>query len=201
MTTAYRVETFTPATTTGTVLDEPPPTGRAGLIAGLVLMGTASAILPTSAATIASDASWTPIVVTTPYLGPVSRTLATSLRELKTRSGLTWQQIALSIGVSRRSLHYWMNGGNIAPSHEARLAAVIRTVDAVDAGSPGATREALTLADTGGRSILSRLIAEAQPSHGVAATEGGLRQEEYDASYNRGRVASRSSIDLRLKPL
>ena len=52
--------------------------------------------------------------------------------ELRRLSGLTWDQLARLLGVSRRSVHFWASGKPMAQSNEEhlrRLLAVVRKVD------------------------------------------------------------------------
>jgi hypothetical protein len=63
------------------------------------------------------------------------------LGRIKSASGLTWEQIARLVGVKRRSIHNWLNGGTIASEHEERLHALDSVIDAAAKGrSPHETR-------------------------------------------------------------
>lgn len=43
------------------------------------------------------------------------------LREIKEKSGLTWDQLAKGFGVSRRTVHMWMAGGKMSAGNQERL--------------------------------------------------------------------------------
>lgn len=44
-----------------------------------------------------------------------------ALFDLKSTSGLTWDELSKLFSVSRRSLHHWMNGKRLTPENEATL--------------------------------------------------------------------------------
>ena len=44
-----------------------------------------------------------------------------TLFDLKSTSGLTWDELSKLFNVSRRSLHHWMNGKPLTPENEATL--------------------------------------------------------------------------------
>ncbi len=85
------------------------------------------------------------------------------LLETKHRSGLTWQQIADSLGVERRSVHHWVNGGGISVDHETRLRALASLVRSVDASTPADVRARLMDLNLG-PSALQQLSAGADPN-------------------------------------
>lgn len=68
---------------------------------------------------------------------------AETIRRLKERSGLTWEQLSRVFGVSRRALHFWVNGGRLNAENAERLQVVESYVDSHDRGDPKATRDAL----------------------------------------------------------
>lgn len=63
--------------------------------------------------------------------------------ELRRRSGLTWDQLATTMGVERRTLHLWEAGRGMRPVHEERLQQVLLVIRKADRGSASATRAAL----------------------------------------------------------
>ena len=63
--------------------------------------------------------------------------------ELRRVSGLTNEEIAPLLGVSRRSLQSWIAGESISARKEARLRAVLDAIRQVAAGSAVETRERL----------------------------------------------------------
>lgn len=56
------------------------------------------------------------------------RPYARSLRAVQDRSGLDWGQIAATLGVSRRSVHLWLNGGAVSGVNGQRIATLYRLV-------------------------------------------------------------------------
>lgn len=75
------------------------------------------------------------------------------LREIRSITGYTWQQLSHLLGVDRRSLHLWVSGGGIRPEHERQLVELRELVRDVNAGSPSATRAELTSSLYRGRTI------------------------------------------------
>jgi transcriptional regulator with XRE-family HTH domain len=63
-----------------------------------------------------------------------------AIAELRTLSGLTWEQLARVMGVSRRSLHLWASGKALASTNEEKLARVLAVVRQLDRGTAAANR-------------------------------------------------------------
>jgi len=55
-----------------------------------------------------------------PY-GAHALAVAEMLRVIRRRTGLTWDQLSGFFGVSRRSLHHWINGQHVAPANETKV--------------------------------------------------------------------------------
>jgi len=66
-----------------------------------------------------------------------------ALSELRRLSGLSWDQLARIMGVSRRALHFWASGKPMARTNEEHLQRVLAVVRAIDRGSNAANRTAL----------------------------------------------------------
>jgi transcriptional regulator with XRE-family HTH domain len=69
---------------------------------------------------------------TEPVPRPQGGTVQQAIAELRSLSGLTWEQMARLLGVSRRSVHFWASGEPVRASHQERverLLAVLRQVD------------------------------------------------------------------------
>lgn len=49
------------------------------------------------------------------------KTDAELVRSLRERSGLTWEILAKTLGVSRRSLHMWAAGATVTPAHRSTM--------------------------------------------------------------------------------
>src|SRR5262249_58463749 len=69
--------------------------------------------------------------------------LAKSVRSLRDRTGLTWDELAHLFGVSRRTLYNWSTGGKVSASHAQSIAAVVSAVHHLDTGNPQLTRSKL----------------------------------------------------------
>lgn len=65
------------------------------------------------------------------------------VRWLYEESGLTWDQLARILGVSRRSVHAWANGQRVSGRNLERLSHVSSTIRAIEADSAVARRHAL----------------------------------------------------------
>lgn len=95
-------------------------------------------------------------------------TLTRSDREevawVKDHSGLTWDQLGKILGVSRRAVHMWANGGRMNESNARRLrefAAVVRgTETGQEDATPESVRARLLQIDSDGLSIVDRLRQE-----------------------------------------
>lgn len=64
-----------------------------------------------------------------------AKNCADELFDLKSRSGMTWEELAGLFDVSRRSLHHWMNGKPLSPENEltlSRLRAFVYGMDKAD---------------------------------------------------------------------
>ena len=105
-----------------------------------------------------SLARWADYAVAVSASPPV-RTLAATVTELRAMSGLTVDQIARLMGVSRRSVHKWMNGGPLDSIHAERLGHLMDVVRDLPETTPENRRAAL-LASTGGPSLFYRLLME-----------------------------------------
>jgi DNA-binding transcriptional regulator YiaG len=66
-----------------------------------------------------------------------------AIAELRRLTGLTWEQLARLLDVSRRSLHFWASGQTLSPANEERLQRLVSYVRKVDRGSAAANRAAL----------------------------------------------------------
>jgi len=66
-----------------------------------------------------------------------------ALFELRRLSGLSWEQLARVMGVSRRALHFWASGKPMARTNEEHLQRVLAAVRTIDRGSAAANRTAL----------------------------------------------------------
>lgn len=78
------------------------------------------------------------------------------VRAIHERSGLTWQQLAKALGVSRRTLHFWANGGSMSARHSELLSSFETLVGTYNQEDPGSTRLALLRSQADGISAFDR---------------------------------------------
>jgi DNA-binding transcriptional regulator YiaG len=95
--------------------------------------------------------------------------LARSVRSLRDRSGLTWDELAYVFGVSRRTLYNWSTGGKVSAAHARVIALVVRAIHQVDTGNPELTRSKLLAPARDGTTIYASL---AQQSPQLPAVSG-----------------------------
>jgi hypothetical protein len=65
------------------------------------------------------------------------------IERIRHASTLTIEMIAPLVGVSRRSIHSWLGGGQISQRNEERLRALAEAIEAIAAIAPNATRARL----------------------------------------------------------
>jgi transcriptional regulator with XRE-family HTH domain len=120
--------------------------------------------------------------------------LASAVRRLKERSGLSWQQLADAFGVSRRAVHFWSNGGNMTAPNVDRLRSLEREVSAIDTGDPKAVRAALLAPAADGSSIFQAWIAAVTPRRLVERPSVAAVLDTFESDeYHRGQVVG--SVD------
>lgn len=84
-----------------------------------------------------------------------------SLRRVRDQSGLTWDEIAGALGVSRRTVHNWLSGMVVSGRHAAKLTKLAQIVnDHRCAGDREKTRGRLIAPNEEGVSVLQRLIRQ-----------------------------------------
>jgi DNA-binding transcriptional regulator YiaG len=78
------------------------------------------------------------------YLSPITtESSQATLNEIKSLSGLTWEQLAKVFNVSRRSLHFWASGKPLSPFNEEHLRRLLATIRYINRGSADINRSAL----------------------------------------------------------
>jgi transcriptional regulator with XRE-family HTH domain len=181
----------------GMTLTVPPkkaPAVYAGIAGVAMLAMTTVGITPPPAQSMEFAQVWT-----TGIAGVLRPDTASAVRGLKRRSGLSWQQLAEAFGVSRRSLHFWANGGNMATASARRLEALSKVIDAVGAVEPAVVRAALLATRSGGRSQFSDLVAEVTPRRLAARTsiDGQLNAVD-NGTKHPGTVRSSKALPVKL---
>lgn len=111
-----------------------------------------------------------PPVVPTPATSP---SVADRLNRLRAVSSLNWGEISTALGVSRRAVHLWLNGGRVAGAHLARLAELELDVYRLEAGDPNHTRLRLHQAGPNGRSALEEFQLRASRPRAARVPGGG----------------------------
>jgi DNA-binding transcriptional regulator YiaG len=112
-------------------------------------------------------------------VGPMSGVLpasepgftAKAIRKAHEDSGLTWEQLARSFGVSRRSLHLWANGGRMNAGNVEILMSFADLVNHINAATPSERRAALLAINEDGRSILDSFRSHYLDRRGFANSE------------------------------
>jgi len=104
------------------------------------------------------------------YVSPSQR-----ISEIRALAGLTIEQVGRLFGVSRRSVHNWINGNAMAPQHEEQARKILDVVRSLPGSSPDERRSAL-LDSSHGSSLFHELIAlrgepERLQTAGVSARE------------------------------
>lgn len=85
-----------------------------------------------------------------------------SILEIRRRSGLTFDELAEFFGVSRRSLHLWVNGKEPTAKHRWQIQQALAIVREIETGSVAQNREILTQSDASGAVYLrDRMLQDA----------------------------------------
>ncbi|MFF1606170.1 helix-turn-helix domain-containing protein [Amycolatopsis sp. NPDC058278] len=93
---------------------------------------------------------------------------ASSIRRVHASSGLTWDEIARLVGVSRRTVHNWIQGARVSSANARTLSRVCTTLEREDKGDPASTRAHLLAPRLGGMSPYERMLArrlDNEPKH------------------------------------
>ena len=72
---------------------------------------------------------------------------AEAIREIRRRSGLTWEELGDLFDVSRRSVHHWANGKPVTASHDRTIRRMLAAIRHLDRGSQNDTRALLRAVD------------------------------------------------------
>jgi DNA-binding transcriptional regulator YiaG len=132
-----------------------------------LLAGTTSPHLPLHSSVLRSGMTWTQLTLVrevsthrSPWTAALSgltavstagpnviatpaKTSASQVQWLHAESGLTWDQLARVMGVSRRAVHSWAAGHRLAASNAERVAAVYRLVQSLSGDNAGERRSQL----------------------------------------------------------
>lgn len=135
-----------------------PQSAQVVLFSFLVVVGT-TANFATSPPT-PLDVRW-PVEQTTSGSEVVpATTRGAAMGELRRLSGLTWDQLARLLGVSRRTMHFWASGKSMASANEEHLQRVLAVLRQVDRGTAAENRTALLESGADGIPGLDLLTAK-----------------------------------------
>lgn len=79
----------------------------------------------------------------TPLHTPAGPSTGSAITELRSVSGLTWEQLAGLLQVSRRALHFWATDKQMHPANELRLQRLLSAIRRIDRGSSSENRALL----------------------------------------------------------
>ena len=82
-----------------------------------------------------------------------------SVAEIRRLSGLTWDELAGLMHVSRRSLHHWVSGKSVSAEHQTRLQRLLAALRRLDRGDSSQNRNLLLTPDDTGALLLDLLKA------------------------------------------
>lgn len=134
-----------------------------------------------------------PVAVRETEKSPRSEVLpetAETVRDLHSRSGLSWDELARLVGVSRRTIHNWANGATVSRANARRLTIAANIIKVADLGSPRLTRARLLAPRTGGDSQYELAVR----SHGTTriSAELSLKPSELLGSATNERAEPKS---------
>lgn len=125
------------------------------------------------------------------YLDMADRHHGAAVAELRSRTGMSYAELARYVGVERRSLYFWLEGRPISSENSERLARLLDLVRRVDVGNPSDTSKALAvLSAPSPEAPVSDRYADYRVQEGDAAARlpyfdvatliGGARADERD---------------------
>lgn len=130
-----------------------------------------------------------------------------ALNELRKLSGLTWEQLAKLLDVSRRSLHFWATGQPLSRFNEENLNRLLGTIRYINRGSASMNRKLLLSPSRDGRLFLDLLIAGEHEQvkqilgPGNALTKPQLVPLSEDASMSRMPLPPEILVDALQEPI
>src|ERR1700731_87039 len=94
-----------------------------------------------------------------------AKSLGEQIKELKDDIGITWSQFASLFGVSRRAVHFWVEGGQMTAQNLERYEFLISRLQQLRILGPDAARTKILSPIIEGRSLYRELVEQvAQPS-------------------------------------
>jgi hypothetical protein len=129
------------------------------------------------------------VLAAMPSAGPRGFKARDGIFELKRLTGFTWEELAVLLSVTRRSLHLWANGSAINTANERHLRGLLMAMRELDRGSARENRALLLAPLRDGDISVGDLLRSRQFGDAVALAGRG-----------RGRVAPPSPSETLWKP-
>lgn len=108
-----------------------------------------------------------PAAPSLPRVGERTADVSARLQRLRRLSDLTWGEIAVAVGVTRRSVHNWLGGARVASVHLVRLAAIEALVERFAGVPPSDVRARMLQPSADGLTELDRISRAARPGRRV----------------------------------
>ncbi|MFZ2056828.1 MAG: helix-turn-helix domain-containing protein [Acidimicrobiales bacterium] len=105
---------------------------------------------------------------------------AETIKDLRARSGWTWDEMAKAVGVSRRAVHAWARGARVNHAHSMRIQRLAETVNRFEGKTPGETRAALHAPSPNGLSPYELLVRSAHKISAPVMTPAEILAGEPD---------------------
>ncbi len=87
-------------------------------------------------------------------------TTKSAIVEIRSRTGLTMNQLAAMFGVTRKAVHLWREGGRVNATNAARILRTLSVIRDLDDLTPSSLRDLLIATAQDGQSVLELLSRE-----------------------------------------
>ncbi len=124
-----------------------------------------------------------------------------AVAELRRVSGLTWDELAKLLGVSRRSVHFWASGKPLNAANTRRLFQLVDVLRGADRGSSQSNRAALFTVEEGSTAF-DLLVAQkfeaarSRLGKGSGRTRPRLRELSSDAKQARRPLSPAARVEI-----
>lgn len=95
------------------------------------------------------------------------RNFSAAIQDVRRHSGLTWQELADALGVSRRAVHHWAVGERVSARHAQLINELAALVGEYEGVAPETVRAQLLTPTRTGQSPLSAFRARSMPTRSV----------------------------------
>jgi len=143
----------------------PHPQGSGLCVLALTLIGVTSitTAVPASATTASlQDAASSSTYIT--IIDSNAMSLGTLIKRFKENTGITWAQFASLFGVSRRAVHFWVEGGQMTAQNLERFEHLSTRLNQLRSLAPSAARIEILSPGVGGKSLFRELVEEVTQS-------------------------------------